>query len=102
MNTLDAQAFYDAQREAAMAKFFGICLRAPRLHEDKEWLAPRRANGAKVYTRRDRVRLSLILRAKSLGSSLAEIKRYLDLFSDHGECQNQQAKFIIALGKSTP
>ena len=39
--------------------------------KDKGLLAPRRVNGTRVYTRRDRARLSLILRAKQIGSSLA-------------------------------
>jgi DNA-binding transcriptional MerR regulator len=104
MNKLDAQAFVDAHREADTAELFGITelcrefgisLRALRFYEDKELLAPRRINGARVYTRRDRVRLSLILRAKSLGSSLAEIKQYLDLYGDHGEGQDKQVQFVI-------
>jgi DNA-binding transcriptional MerR regulator len=104
MNTLDAQAFVDSHKEEDTAELFGITelcrefgisLRALRFYEDKELLAPRRINGARVYTRRDRARLSLILRAKSLGSSLAEIKRYLDLYGDHGEGQIQQAQFVI-------
>ena len=104
MNTLDAQAFVDSHKEADTAELFGITelcrefgisLRALRFYEDKELLAPRRINGARVYTRRDRARLSLILRAKSLGSSLAEIKRYLDLYGDHGEGQDKQVQFVI-------
>jgi DNA-binding transcriptional MerR regulator len=104
MNTLDAQAFVDAHREADTAELFGISelcrefgisLRALRFYENKELLAPRRINGARVYTRRDCARLSLILRAKSLGSSMAEIKRYLYLYGDHGEGQDQQVQFVI-------
>jgi DNA-binding transcriptional MerR regulator len=104
MNTLDAQAFVDSHKEVDTAELFGITelcrefglsLRALRFYEDKELLAPRRINGARVYTRRDRARLSLILRAKSLGSSLAEIKQYLDLYGDHGEGQHKQVHFVI-------
>jgi DNA-binding transcriptional MerR regulator len=104
MNTLDAQAFVDSHKEVDTAELFGITelcrefglsLRALRFYEDKELLAPRRINGARVYTRRDRARLSLILRAKSLGSSLAEIKQYLDLYGDHGEGQDKQVHFVI-------
>ena len=104
MDKLDAQAFVDAHKDEASAELFGITelcrefdisLRALRFYEDKELLAPRRINGARVYTRRDRARLSLILRAKSLGSSLAEIKQYLDLYGDHGEGQDKQVQFVI-------
>jgi DNA-binding transcriptional MerR regulator len=104
MDSLDAQAFVDAHKDEATAELFGITelcrefdisLRALRFYEDKELLSPRRINGARVYTRRDRARLSLILRAKSLGSSLAEIKQYLDLYGDHGEGQDKQVQFVI-------
>lgn len=74
---------------------FGITLRTIRFYEDKGLLAPRRVNGARVYTRRDRARLALILRAKAIGSSLAEIKHYLDLYGDHGEGRAQQLNFVI-------
>lgn len=100
----DAQAVIDAHRdEGTSALFgitelceeFGITLRALRFYEDKGLLAPRRVNGTRVYTRRDRARLVLILRAKALGSPLSEIKRYLDLYGNHGEGRAQQLKFVI-------
>jgi len=73
----DAQAFVDSHRDEGAAEIFGITelcrefgitLRALRFYEDKELLSPRRVNGARVYTRRDRARLALILRAKAIGS----------------------------------
>ena len=73
---------------------FGISARAIRFYEDKGLLTPRRVNGARVYSRRDRARLALILRAKAIGSSLAEIKHYLDLYGAHGEGRTQQLKFV--------
>ncbi len=79
-----------------LCREFGITLRALRFYEDKGLLSPRRINGTRVYTRRDRARLALILRAKAIGSSLAEIKHYLDLYGDHGEGRAQQLNFVIA------
>ena len=101
----DAQASVDAHRSDAgtelfgiteICREFGITLRALRFYEDKGLIAPRRVNGARVYTRRDRARLTLILRAKAIGSPLAEIKRYLDLYGDHGEGRTQQLGYVIA------
>ena len=69
--------------------------RALRFYEDKGLLAPRRVNGTRVYTRRDRARLQLILRAKAIGSSLAEIKHYLDLYGAHGEGRAVQMKYVL-------
>jgi DNA-binding transcriptional MerR regulator len=104
-NTLtDAQAFVDSHRDEGTADIFGITelcrefgitLRALRFYEDKGLLSPRRVNGARVYTRRDRARLSLILRAKAIGSPLSEIKRYLDLYGDQGEGRAQQLSYVI-------
>ncbi len=78
-----------------LCKEFGITLRALRFYEDKGLLAPRRVNGARVYSRRDRARLALILRAKDIGSPLSEIKRYLDLYGDHGEGRAEQLRYVI-------
>ncbi len=74
---------------------FGITLRTIRFYEDKALLKPRRINGARVYTKRDRARLALILRSKAIGASLDEIKHYLDLYGAHGEGRVQQLKFVL-------
>ena len=78
-----------------LCREFDISSRAIRFYEDKGLLAPRRVNGTRVYTRRDRARLSLILRAKAIGSSLAEIKHYLDLYGAHGEGRTVQMKYVL-------
>jgi DNA-binding transcriptional MerR regulator len=78
-----------------LCREFGISLRAIRFYEDKGLLNPRRVNGTRVYTRRDRARLALILRAKAIGSSLAEIKHYLDLYGSHGEGRVQQMRYVL-------
>jgi DNA-binding transcriptional MerR regulator len=80
---------------ADIAAEFGITTRAIRFYESKGLLAPRRINGARVLNRRDRARLTLILRAKSIGSSLDEIKQYLDLYGADGEGRATQLKFVI-------
>ena len=100
----DAQAFVESHRDEATTELFGITelcrehgitLRALRFYEAKGLLSPRRINGERVYTRRDRARLTLILRAKSIGSPLSEIKRYLDLYGDQGEGRAQQLSYVI-------
>ena len=99
-----AQQAVDAHREDAGSQLFGITelchefgitLRSIRFYEDKGLLAPRRVGGTRVYTRRDRARLALILRSKAIGASLAEIKHYLDLYGAHGEGRTQQMKFVL-------
>ncbi len=63
-----------------LAAELGTTARALRFYEAKGLLAPRRAGNRRVYDHRDRGRLSLILRGKRLGFSLAEIRDYLDLY----------------------
>ncbi len=80
---------------AELCREFGITLRTIRFYEDKGLLSPRRVNGARVYSRRDRARLALILRSKTIGASLAEIRHYLDLYGSHGEGRVQQLRFVL-------
>ena len=79
---------------ADLCNEFGVSARAVRFYEDKGLLSPQRVNGTRIYTRRDRARLLLILRGKAIGSSLAEIKHYLDLYGQHGEGRVQQLKYL--------
>lgn len=80
---------------AEMCAAFDVSPRALRFYETKGLLAPQRINGTRVYGKADRARLSRILRAKSLGMPLAEIKHYLDMYGDHGEGRVQQLSYII-------
>jgi DNA-binding transcriptional MerR regulator len=73
---------------------FSISPRALRFYEDKGLLGPKRVNGTRVYTRRDRARLKLILRSKAIGASLAEIKHYLELYGAHGEGRVKQLRWV--------
>ena len=63
-----------------LAKEFKLSTRAIRFYEDQGLLAPARAGRNRVYGKRDRVRLELILRSKRLGFSLGEIKELFDLY----------------------
>lgn len=69
---------------AGLAKEFGISTRTIRFYEAKGLLSPRRVGGTRVFNRRDRARLILILRGKRLGFSLKDIHEYLSLYEvDH-------------------
>ena len=59
---------------------FSLSPRAIRFYEDQGLLSPNRAGTQRVYTKRDRARLSLILRGKRLGFTLADIREFLDLY----------------------
>ncbi|MCB1978458.1 MAG: MerR family DNA-binding transcriptional regulator [Burkholderiaceae bacterium] len=78
-----------------LCRAFDVTPRTLRFYEDKGLLSPRRINGTRVYSRRDRARLVLILRAKAIGSSLAEIKQYLDMYGQAGEGRQQQLRYVL-------
>ena len=63
-----------------LASDLGVTPRALRFYEDKGLIAPQRAGNTRVYTRRDRGRLMLILRGKRLGFTLREVREWLDLY----------------------
>ncbi len=63
-----------------LAGELAVTARALRFYEDRGLLQPRRVGQNRVYGRRDRARLILILRGKRLGFSLAEIRDWLDLY----------------------
>ena len=63
-----------------LAREFGVTLRALRFYEDKGLLHPHRRGQSRVYSRRDRARLKLILMGKRVGFSLSEIREMLELY----------------------
>lgn len=66
-----------------MADEFGVTHRTIRHYEELGLIAPERRGTARVFHRRDRVRLSLVLRGKRLGFPLEEIRRIVDMYDDH-------------------
>jgi DNA-binding transcriptional MerR regulator len=65
---------------ADLAREFGISTRAIRFYESKGLLSPERVGATRIFRRRDRARLILILRGKRLGFSLRDISDYLSLY----------------------
>jgi DNA-binding transcriptional MerR regulator len=63
-----------------MCDAFDVTPRTLRFYESKELLDPIRHGTKRLYTRRDRARLKLILRGKRFGFSLEDIRQTLDLY----------------------
>lgn len=55
--------------------------RALRFYEDKDMLHPARDGMMRLYSNRDRARLTIIVRLKRLGLPLADIREILDLYA---------------------
>ncbi len=79
---------------ADLAREFGISTRAIRFYETKGLLTPERVGSTRVFRRRDRARLILILRGKRLGFSLRDISDYLSLY-DADRTQQAQVKLLV-------
>src|SRR5690606_29027396 len=79
---------------ADLAREFGISTRAIRFYETKGLLTPERVGSTRVFRRRDRARLILILRGKRLGFSLRDISDYLSL-SDADRTQHAEVSLLV-------
>lgn len=72
-----------AQRTSSireLAQESGVTPRAMRFYEFKGLLAPRRKGQQRIFARRDRTRLKLILRGKRLGFTLDETRELFELY----------------------
>lgn len=67
-----------------MCDAFDVTPRTLRFYEAKELLFPQRDGTRRLFTRRDRARLTLILRGKRFGFSLEDIRQILDLYDRDG------------------
>ncbi len=79
---------------ADLAREFGISTRAIRFYETKGLLRPERVGSTRVFRRRDRARLILILRGKRLGFSLRDISEYLSLY-EADRTQRAQVSLLV-------
>ena len=64
-----------------MCDTFAVTARTLRFYEQKELLFPQRDGQRRLYSRRDRARLTLILRGKRFGFSLEDIRQLLDMYA---------------------
>lgn len=72
-----------------MCEAFNVTPRTLRFYEAKELLFPVREGQKRLFTNRDRARLTLILRGKRFGFSLEDIRQLLDLYA-RGDQQEAQ------------
>ena len=81
-----------------LSREFGVTLRTLRFYEDRQLLSPKREGITRLYSRRDRARLRLVLMGKKVGFTLKEIRGMLDLY-DLKDGQVTQLK--VSLDKFT-
>ncbi|SFN81589.1 DNA-binding transcriptional regulator, MerR family [Mesorhizobium sp. NFR06] len=96
-NNIPAEAVEEFVRIGEMAKKYGVTLRTLRFYEDKGLLNPHRDGSTRLYTRRDKARLKLILLGRKVGFSLRDVKQMMDLYDPTGTNTKQ---LRLALDKS--
>ncbi|HQY43554.1 MAG: MerR family DNA-binding transcriptional regulator [Tabrizicola sp.] len=81
-----------------MCEAYDVTPRTLRFYESKELLTPIRVGTKRLFTRRDRARLALILRGKRFGFSLEDIRQTLDLYDrDGGKTAQRQKAYELAM-----
>ncbi len=63
-----------------LVREFSVTSRTLRFYESKGLLSPARRGQSRIYSRRDRARLKLVLQGKRVGFALDEIREMLDLY----------------------
>jgi len=81
-----------------LAEEFGITTRSIRYYEKQGLISPSRTNGNyRIFSRRDRARLRLILRGKRFGYALEEIREMIGYWNSEPE-EKDQIKRSLAYG----
>jgi DNA-binding transcriptional MerR regulator len=78
-----------------IAKEFEVTHRTIRHYEELGLICPERRGTVRVYHRRDRTRLNLILRGKRLGFPLEEIRTIINLY-DEPRGQASQLSYVLS------
>ena len=77
-----------------LASELGVTTRTIRYYEERGLIAPQRSNGRqRIYTRKDRGRLKLLLRAKGIGFDLEEIKEVFQIYETNPTDIGEQQQF---------
>jgi len=81
-----------------MCDAYDVTPRTLRFYESKELLFPAREGQKRLFSKRDRARLKLILRGKRFGFNLEEIRQLLDLYHV-GDQQHTQLSRTYEIGR---
>ncbi|MBO9494695.1 MerR family DNA-binding transcriptional regulator [Thalassotalea sp. G20_0] len=84
-----------------LAREFDLTPRAIRFYEDQGLLSPKRNGLQRVYSKKDRVHLKLIVRGKRLGLSLAESRDLIALYDPTSRNKKQLRAMLDAIDTSS-
>ncbi|PPC86593.1 MAG: MerR family transcriptional regulator [Hyphomicrobium sp.] len=77
-----------------LAQEFSITTRTIRFYESRGLLSPQRIGTTRLYSKRDRARLMLILRGRNLGFTVEDVGEYLALY-DTDPAQLAQTQLLL-------
>ena len=99
MNTPETHTRERSYSISELAREFDISPRTIRFYEEKKLIAPRRTKGnQRIYLKRDRARLKLILRGKRFGYTLDEIAEMIGM-TDVDMSEATQIEKSLAYGE---
>ena len=84
---------------AQIAGEFDVTHRTVRHYEELGLISPERRGTQRVYRRRERTRLNLILRGKRLGFPLEEIRKIVDMYDDQPGEAGQLTYLLDQIGE---
>ena len=79
-----------------MCDAFDVTPRTLPFYEQKDLLRPLRQGTARLFTKRDRAWLTLILRSKRFGFSLEDIRQMLEMYDRDGNQRQLVRTFALA------
>lgn len=77
-----------------LAREFGITTRTIRFYEDRQLIHPAREGTRRIYSRRDRTRLKLVLRGRRLGWPLDDLRDMISMYDAPGG-EHRQLELMI-------
>lgn len=83
-----------------LAREFDITTRTIRFYEEKRFLEPTREGRNRIYSRRDRTHLRLLLRGRRLGWALDDIWEIIHLYDSQGGEEAQLAAMLERLDET--
>ena len=99
MNTPETHTRERSYSISELAREFDISPRTIRFYEEKKLIAPQRTKGnQRIYRKRDRARLKLILRGKRFGYTLDEIAEMIGM-TDVDMSEAAQIEKSLAYGE---
>jgi len=78
-----------------LADELGVTTRTLRFYESEGLISPGRTGAHRVYDHRDRARMTLILRGKRFGMSLAEIREIVEMYDGAATSERRQLELLL-------